>query len=380
MSKNPIYLDHNAATPLDPQVKEVLLKEFSKGPSNPSSSHFFGQAAKKKLIQARQIIAHFLKVKEKEIFFTSGGTESLNLLIQGALKTSSGHIIATNIDHPALFENIKMLEKKGYLVTYLSCGLYGAPTVKQVKEAIRPDTSLIALSAANGETGVKLDLEGIAYIAQKNHIPLMMDGVALLGKERFSIPEGVTGMGFSAHKIYGPSGVGFFFLKSGFQLKSLLFGGPQESQKRPGTENIAGILGLAKAISILDLQIEKDMTHVKKLKEHFEKELLSKLKGVKINGKGKRLVNTSNLFFPNIDGEALLIYLDQKNIAASHGSACGSGSLEVSRVLRNMGLSKEEASSSIRFSFGRTNTEEEIERALKILIKAVSFFTCMRLS
>ncbi len=373
MKKNRIYLDHNGTTPLDPQVKEVLLQEFSKGPSNPSSIHFFGQAAKKRLLQARQTIARFLHVKEREIFFTSGGTESLNLLIQGALKPNSGHVIATNIDHPALFENIKILEKKGHPITYLSCGLYGAPKVKQVKEAIRSDTCLIALSAANGETGVKLDLEGVAKIAQKNHIPLMIDGVALLGKERFSIPDGVTGMGFSAHKIYGPPGVGFFYLKSGFKFTPLILGGAQESQKRPGTENLAGIIGLAKAISILDLQIEKDIRHMKKLKNHFESTLLSKLKGIKINGEGKRLVNTSNLFFPNVDGEALLIHLDLEKIAASHGSACSSGSLEVSRVLLNMGLSKEEASSSIRFSFGRTNTEEEIKRALQILIKIVFF-------
>lgn len=365
-----IYLDHNATTPIDPSVLEVMIQELSSGPRNASSPHFFGQEARKSLLNARQTIARFLRVKPNEIFFTSGGTESMNLLIQGMLLRQTGHVITTNIDHASVFESVKAFEKNGWKVTYLSPGQWGTPTPEQVKKALRCDTRLIVLSAVNGETGVKLELEAIAKIAQATSIPLIIDGVALLGKELFTIPHGVTGMGFSAHKIHGPKGVGFFYLRSGSKLSPLFHGGGQEKSLRSGTENLPGILGLAKAISLLEERQAEFTLHMKTLRDLFEQELKKELPTLSINGKGPRIANTSNICFRGIDGETLLIYLDREGLAASHASACSSGAREISPVLLNMGIPRSDAESSIRFSLSRMNTQEEILQAVNIITKS----------
>lgn len=371
MKKNRIYLDHNATTPIDPRVQKAIIEEFSKGPDNPSSMHFYGQEAKKSLIKARQTVAQFLAVKPSEIFFTGGGTESMNLLIQGFLPPPPCHIIGSNLDHPCILETLKELEKLGYSVTYLSPGLYGAPKPEEIKAAIGANTQLIALTAVNSETGVKLDIDSAASIAKKAGIPLILDGVALLGKERFKIPEGVIGMGFSAHKIHGPLGVGFIFSRSGWKPRPLFFGGGQESGIRPGTENLPGIIGLAKAVSILEEEIDNGARHMASLKERFESKLREKIPSLSINGSGPRICNTSNICFPNIDAESLLIHLDMQGIAASHASACSAGMLETSRVLLNMGIPRKEAASSLRFSFSRMNSVEEIDEAVQIISQII---------
>lgn len=370
-----IYLDHNATTPIDPLVAEVMMQEFAKGPQNPSSVHFFGQEAKKTLLTSRQTIARFLKVKPQEILFTSGGTESMNLLIRGSLPPKGAHLITTDLDHPCVYENMQTLEQAGYHVSFLSPGKAGAPSPKQVVAAIRQDTKLIILSAVNSETGVKLDIDSIAKIAQEANIPLILDGVALLGKEPFAIPHGVTGMGFSAHKFHGPRGIGFCFLRSGSPLSPLFLGGNQESHLRAGTENLPGIVGLATAISLLEKEGKAYSAHMHHLRDLFEKTLKKSIPNLQINGAGPRVANTSNLCFPGVDGESLLIHLDMKGIAASHATACSAGALEVSRVLLNMGLPKEEASCSLRFSFSRMNTEEEVLQATKIISEAVESYT-----
>lgn len=359
-----IYLDNNATTPLDPQVLEEMLKELSSSPKNPSSSHYFGMEAQKLLIDARLKIAQFLKIKPSEIIFTSGGTESMNLLIRGSLNTfKKGHIITTDLEHPCVYQTLLHLESQGYDVTRISPGKWGAPLPQDIEHVIKSHTKLIVLSAVNSETGVKLDLEGVANIARSRNIPLIIDGVALLGKESINIPPGVTGMGFSAHKIHGPKGVGFAFLRQGCRLNPLLLGGHQERGFRGGTENLSGIVGLASAVSILDKDLEAFSNHLLFLRNLFEEELIKKIPDMIINGEGPRVSNTSNIYFPNIDGETLLIQLDMCKIAASQGSACSSGALEPSRVLLNMGLSKEQVQSSLRFSFSRMNTENEIKRA-----------------
>ena len=252
-------------------------------------------------------------------------------------------------------------------MTYLTPGLLGTPTPASLERALKNNTQLIVLSCANSETGVKLDLEGIAEVAGRFNIPLILDGVALLGKERFSIPPGVTGIGFSGHKIHGPKGVGFVFVRSGFTLTPLFSGGGQENKLRGGTENLSGILGLARALSILEEEGERGRQKMEKLRDRLEAGLKEKIPSLTVNGTGPRVVNTSNLCFPNVNGESLLIALDQEKIALSHGSACSSGALEPSRVLLNMGLSKKHAASSLRLSLSRMNTEEEIERAIKII-------------
>lgn len=367
---NRIYLDHNATTPLAPSVLEAMVAELVRGPRNPSSIHTFGQEAKKTLVHARATIAHFLHVKPHEILFTSSGTESLNLLIRGLLPQTPCHILTTDLDHPCIYETLQSLPE--HEVTFLSPGLSGAPSSQQIEAALRPTTRLIVLSAVNSETGVKLDLEGVAQVAQTASIPLVIDGVALLGKEPFTIPSGVTAMGFSGHKIHGPKGTGFAFLRSKTKLTPLLTGGSQEHKLRAGTENLPGIVGLAEAISLLEKNQEAYTRQMQTLRDRFEHELKTHIPQLTINGSGPRVVNTSNICFPNIDGESLLIHLDMEGIAASHATACSSGALEISRVLLSMGIPREKAASSLRFSLSRTNTEEDILRACSVLTKIVN--------
>ncbi|WP_420422535.1 cysteine desulfurase family protein [Simkania sp.] len=370
-----IYLDHNATTPIAPRVAEAMMQELTKGPQNPSSVHFFGQQAKKTLLTSRQTIARFLKVKPQEILFTSSGTESMNLLIRGSLPSKESHLITTDLDHPCVYENMQSLDQAGYNVTFLSPGKGGAPTPEQVAAALRPNTKLIVLSTVNSETGVKLDIDAIAKIAKDANVPLILDGVALLGKEPFTIPPGVTGMGFSAHKFHGPRGVGFCFLRSGSSLSPLFLGGSQENQLRAGTENLPGIVGLATAIALLEKEGMTYSAHMQHLRDLFEKTLIKSIPNLQINGAGPRIANTSNLCIPGVDGESLLIHLDMKGIAASHATACSAGAMEVSRVLLNMGLSKEEASCSLRFSFSRMNTEEEVIEAAQVISDAAESYT-----
>lgn len=362
-----IYLDNNGTTPLDPDVLDVMIEELANAPHNPSSIHSFGQEGKKILTEARTKVANFLAVKPSEISFTSSGTEGLNLLIRGASK--GGHIIGSAIDHAAVFHTLEDLKQKGTKVTYLPIDEHGAPKLNDLKKMIRPETELIVLSAANGETGVKLDINGFAAFAKRSGIPLILDGVALLGKEPFTIPEGVCGMAFSAHKFHGPQGVGFIYHHPSLKLTPIITGGGQEKGLRSGTENLPAIVGMAHALSLLDE--DENYAHLSHLRETFEAMILEALPDTEINGTGPRLPNTSNLYFPDVDGESLLISLDMQGIAASHASACASGALEPSRTLLNMGYTKKRASSSLRFSFSRMNTLKEIEKAALTLISLV---------
>lgn len=359
-----IYLDNNATTPLDPDVLDVMIEELAGAPHNPSSIHTFGQEGKKRLSAARKTVADFLGVRHTEIVFTSGGTEGLNLLVRGA--NPAGHIIASDIDHPALYRTIQDLKRE---VTYLPVDSFGAPKPSDLEKAIRPNTTLIALSAANSETGVMLDIHAFANIAKKYQIPLIIDGVALLGKEPVTIPDGVSGIAFSAHKFHGPQGVGFIYIHPSFKPAPLFAGGGQEKGLRPGTENLPGILGMAHALTLL--KTEPPYSELAHFRETFEATIIKALPDTEINGDGPRLSNTSNLYFPGVDGESLLIALDMGGIAASHATACASGALEPSRTLLNMGYTKERAASSLRFSFSRMNTLTEITQAATTLIALV---------
>jgi len=373
-----IYLDNNATTPLDPDVLDAMIGELAAPPHNPSSIHSFGQEGKKILTDCRNTIATSLNVKPSEILFTSGGTEGMNLLIRGALSDPSSHVIASPIDHACAFNTLEELRENGAEVTYLPIDFYGAPKVKDLQEAIQPNTSLIVLSAANSETGIKLEMEAIAAVAKRANIPLILDGVALLGKEPFCIPEGVAAMAFSAHKFHGPQGVGFVFVRSGLKLAPLLTGGGQEKKLRSGTENLPGIVGMTRALTIFDE--DEDFAYMRSLREQFEAQLIEQIPDLEVNGEGPRLPNTSNLYFPGIDAESLLISLDMEKIAVSYASACASGALEPSRTLLNMGYSKERASSSLRFSFSRMNTPDEIQKATEVIIVLIAKLRTVLLS
>lgn len=359
-----IYLDNNSTTILDEKVLEAMIQELQQGASNPSSVHYFGREAKNRLNQARRTIADYLHVKPAELFFSSCATESLNTLLH---HLSSGHIITSSIEHPAIYHAVQQLQKKGCSATYLETGHWGAVTPEAVKNAITSRTRLIILSAANSETGVKNPIKEIAQIAFEAKIPFIVDAVALLGKESIEMTQGISAMIFSAHKIHGPKGVGLAWVHPLYRFDPLLIGGHQEFSKRAGTENMAGIIGFAKAIELLPSVLPEATFRMERLRNRLESGLKDKLPEIQINGKGPRVVNTSNLAFPGLDGEALLMQLDLKGIAVSHGSACSSGSLEPSRVLLNMGLSKETASTSVRFSLSRFTTQEEIESTINII-------------
>jgi len=366
-----IYLDNNATTLIDPQVVEAVLAELKSTPHNPSSIHSFGREAKKRLEESRTSIASYLKVPAQNILFTSGGTESMNTLIYGFLQEKKGHVITSDVEHACIYQPLKALQEQGWEVSFLPAGLLGAVSAEQVEAAIRPDTQFILLTAVNNETGVKHDLAAIGQIAHKAQIPFLVDGVAWLGKEPLVIPEGVTAIGFSGHKIHGPQGVGFISLHGRKQPRPLLLGGGQEQMRRGGTENLPGIVGLAKATQLLREELPAGTQRMALLRDKLEAGLLSQAAPAVVNGMGPRICNTCNLSFPHTRGEDLLIALDMTGIAVSHGAACSSGALEPSRVLLNMGLPTQIAGSAIRFSLSRMTTEEEIDRAIGVVSRVV---------
>jgi len=369
--KQKIYLDNNATTALAPEVVDAIVSALPIF-GNPSSVHSFGREAKALITKTRDTIATFFGVKPAEIIFTSSGTEAINMLLRGLFaETPRGHIITSSVEHAACYNTVKALEQAGCRVTFLDPGRFGAVTPDIIKEIILQDTRLITLMAVNNETGVKTDIEAIAQIAKEKNIPFVVDGVALLGKEkREPIPMGVSAMAFSGHKIHAPKGVGFAFVRKSLKITPYLTGGPQESGRRGGTEDVAAICGLGRAMELMRDQLDESVVRMQQLRDYFEQELLA-LGDVVINGEGPRVCNTSNLAFLGVEGEALLMRLDLEGLAASHGSACTTGALEPSRILLNMGLSRERAASSLRFSLSRYTTQEEIERAVDCIKETV---------
>lgn len=358
-----IYLDNNATTALDPRVFKAMLADLHGIPANPSSVHWFGKQARERLNIARQTVASFFHADPKEIIFTSGGTESINLFLRGL--GSKGHVITSTIEHSCIYRTLQALENQGLKVTYVPVGPWGAPLPEHIASAIRSDTRAIVLTAANSETGVKIDLEAMADIAARHQIPLLIDAVAFVGKEPFIMHPGITAVALSGHKFHAPKGIGALFLRSHLKLIPQCTGGSQEYQHRAGTENLAGILGLAEALNILNLEQAAITNHLLDLRLHFENGLKRAIPDLQINGEGPRISNTASIAFPGTDGESLLIHLDMAGIAASHGSACSSGAMEPSRILIQMGIPQKIACSSIRFSLGRFNTREEIDIAIE---------------
>ncbi len=371
-----VYLDNNASTAVDPLVLQATILALQAGQGNPSSIHAEGQTSRQMLLSARQTIASALQVKSKEIIFTSGGTEGLNTILRGVFQSyPTGHIITSNAEHASVYNTAQQL---GADVTFLPAGLWGAVSPDAVKAALKPSTRLIALMAVNNETGVKTDIESIAAIAKEAGVFFLVDGVALLGKETFSIPDGVSAMCFSGHKLHAPKGVGFLVWRSRMKVPPLLTGGNQESGLRAGTENLAGIVGLATAVAMLKDVLPEATERMERLRDRLERGVLSRVPSAAVNGQGPRVVNTANISFGNREGEVLLMNLDRKGIAVSHGSACSSGALEPSRILLNMGIPPEHARSSIRFSLCRYTTEEEIDRCIEAVGEATGNSTQRR--
>lgn len=373
MEDQRIYLDNNATTALDREVFEAMCFDLSQIPRNPSSVHSFGQEARNALSRARRLIAASLGVDPEEILFSSGGSESNNHLLQGFFKKIfPKKVVSTRLEHSSILKNVLKYEESGGKVVFLPVDEQGAPRLSDLEKELGLQTGLIVVMAVNNETGVKTDLEGFAKVAKEHRVPLIVDGVALLGKEPFKVIDGIAAMSFSGHKLHGPKGVGFTYLSSQYDLEPLILGGGQEEGNRAGTHNLAGILGMAKAIEILNHYLPQESERIESLRNHFEAELQKRLNNIQINGLGKRICNTSSLAFEGVDGESLLMNLDLKGIACSHGSACSSGSIAPSRVLTEMGLGHDRVSSSLRFSLSRMTTKEEIDRAIDLIVEVVN--------
>lgn len=370
-----IYLDHNASTPVHPEVLEAMLPYLSDRFGNPSSIHAFGREAKEALDASRETIAHFLEVSPEEVVFTSGGTESDNLAVKGVAhaKDRPGHIITTQIEHHAVLRTCEALEREGWAVTYLPVDEHGLVDPAEVRRALRPDTALISVMHANSEVGTIEPIEEIARVAQGAGIPLHVDGVQSFGKIPYTPKEiGISVLAFSSHKIYGPKGVGALWIRRGTRMVGIQHGGDHERRRRAGTENVAGIVGFAKAVETRRKEMADEAIRVRALRDGLWEGIREHIDGVKLNGHPiRRLPSTLNVSFKGIESESLILGLDLKGVGVSAGSACSSGSLEPSYVLTAMGVPAELGMAAARFSLGRGTTQDEIDYVLEVLAGVV---------
>ena len=371
-----VYFDHSATTPVDPLVVEAMLPFLNEKFGNPSSIHSYGREAKVALEEARESVAEFCNTRAADIYFTSGGTESNNMAIKGIayeLKNKGKHIITSKVEHHAVLHTCEFLEKEGFEVTYLAPDKYGMIHPEAVEKAIRKDTILISIMHANNEVGTINSIEKIGEIAMEKGVIFHTDAVQSFGKIPIDLSKlPVDLMSMSGHKIYGPKGVGLLYIRKGVRLVQLLHGGGHERNRRPGTENIPGIIGMAKAVELRKKLMDQENESIKKLRDKFYEKVNQAIPRVFLNGHPKkRLAGHLNLSFQGIEGEALLLSLDLKGVAASSGSACTSGSIDPSHVLSAMGIKPELAQSSIRFTLGKDNSEEDVDYALEILPEIV---------
>jgi cysteine desulfurase len=383
-----VYLDYNATTPVDPQVLDAMLPYFSADFANASSIHTPGQHARAAVETAREQVAALIGAKPQEIVFTSGGTESDNHAIFGVINSrvaqpilavhsslpTPPHIITTTIEHEAVLNACQAAEKQGISVTYLPVNREGRADPESVRQAIRPETILITIMHANNELGTVQPLEEIGLIAKEHKIYFHTDAVQSAGKIPIDVNAlNVDLLSLSGHKLYAPKGVGALYVRSGTRLLQLLYGGHHQRGFRPGTENVAGVVGLGKAAEIACNSLSSDAHRVSALRDQLERGLLDRVPQICVNGShAPRTINTTNIQFAGIDGEALVIALDLKGLACSIGAACSSGAVEPSHVLTAIGLSQEEAKSSLRFSLGRHTTQSEIDFALEVIPTTVA--------
>lgn len=383
MKQKKIYLDYAATTPLAPEVLREMLPYLKKDFGNPSSIHSFGQIAQEGLDKARERVASFLNCSVSEIFFTGSATEANNLAIQGLIKASQKreikpHILTTQIEHHAVLEPCKELEKQGVEITYLGVDKEGLVKISALEKAIRQNTVLVSIIYANNEIGTIQPIAEIGKLLQTIHYKLQTkiyfqtDAVQAVNYLDCDVEKlGVDLLTLSAHKIYGPKGVGALYIKQGTPISPLIYGGGQESGLRSGTENVAGIVGLGKAIKEVE-KSKKDIKRIEKLRNKLIDGILKNIPQAKLNGSREcRLPNNVNVSIPGAEGESMVIALDQEGIAVSTGSACSSRSLEPSHVLLALGLSPKEAHGSLRFSLGKYTREEEINKVLEVLPKIV---------
>lgn len=361
-TSNIVYLDNNSTTQLDPRVLEEMLPYFTEVYSNASSSHAFGSKANQAVKQAREAISNAIGANPNEIIFTSGSTEAINLAIKGIVENSSkgNHIITVQTEHKAVLDVCAYLEQRGYDTTYLSVNKEGLIDLQELKDAIREDTCLISVMPVNNETGVIQDIKQIGAVAKERGIVMMTDATQAVGKMPIDVDElNVDLLAFSAHKFYGPKGIGVVYVRNKTNPVALIHGGGHEKGFRSGTLNVPGIIGMSKALSIAIEELETTIPAITELRNTLQTELLT-IEGAFVNGSlENRLYNVINIHIPQI--EASVFIGRNKDIAVSNGSACTSFVIKPSHVLQAMGLSNEEAFSSLRFSFGKFNTMADIE-------------------
>lgn len=365
------YFDNSATTPISEKVLEAMMPYLTSSYGNASSIYSLGRESRKAIDKARDQVAKALNCDSKEIYFTNSGTESDNWAIKGvayANKDKGKHIITSSIEHHAVLHTCKHLEKQGFEVTYLPVNKNGLVEIKDLIEAIRPDTILISIMYANNEIGTVQPIEEIGEIAKEKNIYFHTDAVQAIGNIDIDLQKlNIDLLSLSGHKFNGPKGIGALYIKNGTKVENLLHGGSQEKGKRPSTENVAGIVGLGKAIELATKDIAKKEKYLKDLREYAIENLL-KIPNTILNGdREKRLPGNVNICFEYIEGESILLMLDQHNICASSGSACTSGSLDPSHVLLAIGLPHEIAHGSLRLSFSGRNTKKEIDYLLNLL-------------
>ncbi len=366
-----VYLDHAATTPVHPEVIAAMLPYFHNYFGNPSSVHSFGRDSRKAVDEAREKVAKAIGADPREVFFTSGGTESDNIAIQGvalARKQNGRHIITSKIEHHATLDTCHFLESQRYEVTYLPVDENGLVRVTDFEAALRPDTILASIMHANNEMGAIQPIKEMAAIARAKKVTFHTDAVQTVGSIPVDVKElGVDMLSLSAHKFYGPKGIGVLYIKKGTRVKPLYHGGSQERKYRPGTENHVGIVGLAKALELATESLKSRQAHIQVLRDKLIAGLVA-LPEVELNGHPtQRLPGNVNVSVRYVEGESLILSLDMQGVAVSSGSACTSGSLEPSHVLLAMGLTHEQAHGSLRLTLGIDNTQEDVDYVLSVM-------------
>ena len=372
-----IYFDNAATTKLDEEVLEEMMPYLKENYGNASSIYRLGRESRKAVESAREKIANILNCKPTEIYFTAGGSESDNTIVKGiahSYKKKGNHIITSKIEHPAILETCKQLEKEGFEISYVSVNENGIINLEELKSMIKPTTILITIMFANNEIGTIQPIEEIGKIAKENNIYFHTDAVQAVGNIRIDVQKmNIDALSISSHKFYGPKGIGALYVKSGINFEKYISGGHQERNKRAGTENVAGIVGMGKAIELAYSKLEEHNKKIKELRDYYVEQVKEKIPYIKINGDmEKRLPGNSNISFRFIEGESLLLNLDLKGICASSGSACTSGSLDPSHVLLAIGLPHEIAHGSLRISIGKYNTKEEVDYLIESLVEIVN--------